>query len=118
MENNMRVAFGKLGEIENLEPENMTVTTAARMMHCDACQISTRHEKSVSGAWVCWCGYDQAAALIADERAGALIEATARLIGGMRPNDRARWVGLLVEMLCTIPGIKQFIIDMVGRHEF
>jgi hypothetical protein len=118
MENNMRFASGKLGEIENLEPPQMTITSAARMMPCEACQATTRHEKSKSGSWVCWCGYDQTAAIIADERACALIEATARMIGGMRQLDRTRWIGMLIELLCGIPGVRRVIIDAVGRHEF
>jgi hypothetical protein len=116
--NNLRNAFGPLGEIEHLEPAGMTVTPPARMMPCDACQITTRHEKSASGSWICWCGYDQTAALIADERATTLLNATSRMIGGMRPQDRVRWIGLLVELLCCIPGAKQIIIDSAGRHGF
>lgn len=118
MKDNLRTAFGNLGEMENLEPQEMQVTPPARMMHCDACSIPTRHERSESGAWVCWCGYDQSAAMLADEQAANMIEATARMIGGMRPDVRVRWIGMLGELLCSIPGAKQAMIDAVGRYDF
>lgn len=118
MSNDLRIAFGPLNEHESLEPAPMRVTPSARMMPCDACGITTRHEQTPSGAWVCWCGYDQNAAMLADEQAANMIEATARMIGGMRQNQRLRWISLLVELLCNIPGAKQAIIDAAGRHEF
>jgi len=115
---NMRVAFGKLNEIENLEPEQMTVTPAARTMPCPQCQTETRHEQTKDGAWVCWCGRDETAAIVADERAMSLINATARMFGEMRVVDRVGWIALLVKCLCCIPGAKKAIVDAVGRNEF
>lgn len=115
---NLRSVFGVMGESENLEPAEMQVTPSARMMHCDACQTPTRHEQSPDGHWVCWCGYDANAAAMADVQTLTMIEATAQMFAGMRPQERGRWLSILVELMLRVPGAKQIIIDTVGRYGF
>jgi hypothetical protein len=87
----------------------------ARFMACDVCGISTRHEMSADGHWICWCGNDANARQLADERVMIVIEAVARMFLGMEQERRRRWFAVLVDLLGPL---KQELLDAIGRSDF
>ena len=86
---------------------------ATRLMWCDACQTTTRHEMSADGHWICFCGLDATEHAEADERVMLMVEATARMFAAMGPERRAKWFGILLD--CLGPENTQALQNAIGR---